>query len=121
MRRTDPIALQIKSVRSISAEKRVGFSKSLEVYAVDASGPLNTYVLYCVKMVPEAGQTYTSLDAYVVSGLSSLHLWPVERSTLELPPGSSKKGRLYRVIIIQNIAPGQHPDLACDIHSEAAK
>jgi hypothetical protein len=45
----------------------------------------------------------------------------VEKSTIDLPPGVKKKGRMYRVIIIQDIAPGPKPDLACDIYSEQAR
>jgi hypothetical protein len=77
-----------------------------------------SYVLYCAKAAPESGKVYNALDEYVVSDLSALHLWPVERSTIDLPAGASKKGRLYRVIIIQDIAAGNRPDLACDIYSE---
>ena len=113
--------LQIESVQSIAPEKRLGFSRSLEAYSVTASGPEMSYVLYCTKGAPQTGRVYTAADAYVVSDLSFLHLWPVERSTLDLPPGASKRGRLYRVIIIQDVATGKRPDLACDIHSERAR
>lgn len=119
-RRAGPFDLHITSVRSLGPEERVGFGKSLELYAVTGSGQQMSYVLYCTKAAPEAGRTYTALDEYVVSDLSPLHLWPVERSTVDLPPGAKKTGRLYRVIIIQDIASGPRPDLACDIHSEQA-
>jgi hypothetical protein len=119
-RRAGPFDLHITSVRSLGPEKNVGFSKSLELYAVTGYGQQMSYVLYCTKAAPDPGRVYTALDEYVVSDLSPLHLWPVERSTIDLPPGAKKKGRLYRVIIIQNIASGPRPDLACDIHSEQA-
>jgi hypothetical protein len=117
-RRGGPFDLHITDVLSIAPEKHVGFSKSLEVYSVTAYGPEMSYILYCTKAAPETGKVYTALDEYVVSDLSFLHLWPVERSTLDLPPNASKKGRLYRVIIIQDVSPGNKPDLACDIYSE---
>jgi hypothetical protein len=119
-RRAGPFDLHISSVRSLGPEERVGFGKSLELYAVTGYGQQMSYVLYCTKAAPEAGRVYAALDEYVVSDLSPLHLWPVERSTIDLPPGAKKTGRLYRVIIIQNIASGSRPDLACDIHSELA-
>jgi hypothetical protein len=119
-RRAAPFDLHITDVRSLGPEKRVGFSKSLELYAVTGYGQQMSYVLYCTKAAPNPGRAYTALDEYVVSDLSPLHLWPVERSTIDLPQGAKKKGRLYRVIIIQNIASGPRPDLACDIHSEQA-
>ena len=119
-RRSGPVDLQIKKVRSVAAEKRMGFSKSLEVYAVSANSPQMQYVLYCTKSAPQTGKVYSALDEYVSSNLSFLHLWPVERSTLDLPEGQKKGGRLYRVIIIQNVSDSKHPDLACDIYSEQA-
>lgn len=120
-RRGGPFDLHITDVRSIAPEKRVGLSRSLELYSVTAYGPQMSYILYCTKAAPESGKVYTALDEYVASDLSFLHLWPVERSTIDLPSGAKKNGRLYRVIIIQNIAPGQKPDLACDIYSEHAR
>jgi hypothetical protein len=119
-RRAGPFDLHIMNVRSLGPEKNVGFSKSLELYAVTGYGQQMSYVLYCTKVAPDSGRVYTALDEYVISDLSPLHLWPVERSTLDLPQGAKKRGRLYRVIIIQNIASGPKPDLACDIHSEQA-
>jgi hypothetical protein len=117
----DPFTLHITNVRSVAPESRVGFSKSLEVYAVSAYGPKMSYVLYCTKAAPQAGQTYTALDEYVSADFSWLHLWPVEKNTIEAPPGTKKrKGRPYRVIIIQDMQPGPRPDAACDIHSENA-
>ena len=122
IRNGDPFTLSITDVRSISPEKRVGFSKTLEVYAVTAYGPNMSYVLYCAKAGPHAGQTYTALDEYVSADYSWLHLWPVEKKNLNLlSDKSKKKGRLYRVIIIQNMLPQPNPDLACDIYSEAAQ
>jgi hypothetical protein len=123
IRRGDPITLRIDSVRSIAPEERVGFSKSLSVYAVSASSPTASYILYCTKNAPEAGQSYTALDEYVSGDYSWLHLWPVERKSLQQIKGaeSKKKGRLYRVIILQNVLPEPHPDLACDIYSEKMK
>src|ERR1039458_1871421 len=121
IRKGDPFTLHITNVHSVAPESRVGFSKSLEVYAVSAYGPKMSYVLYCTKAAPQAGQTYTALDEYVSADFSWLHLWPVERNTIEPPPGTKKKkGRLYRVIIIQNMQPEPRPDVACDIHSETA-
>ncbi len=118
----DPFSLQITSVRSLDHDSRVGFSKAPELYAVNASGPGKSYVLYCVKTAPEAGRSYTAIDAYVSSDYSSLHLWPVEKKTL--PPTvltyGTKKGRLFRVITIQNVTSSPKPDLACDIYSETA-
>ena len=133
-----PFDLHITNVRSIAPEKRMGFSKTLQVYSVTAyrnvfsnapvpAGQLipeiaMSYVLYCVKTAPETGRTYKARDAYVGSGLSFLHLWPVEKKDVELPPGTkNKKGRLYRVIIIQDIVSGSKPDVACDIYSEQAR
>ena len=120
-RRGAPFDLQITGVRSIAPEKRLGFGKSTELYAVTADAHKMSYVLYCAKAAPESGKTYTGLDEYVSSDLSFLHLWPVEKSTLDLPTGASKKGRLYRVIVIQNVAPGPQSDLSCDIYSEKPK
>jgi|WetSurMetagenome_2_1015567.scaffolds.fasta_scaffold656984_2 hypothetical protein len=118
--RNPPFGLHITDVRSIAPERHVGFSKTLELYSVTAYGQGMSYVLYCTKVAPESGKVYTALDDYVVSDLSALRLWPVERSTINLPAGASKKGRLYRVIIIEDIAAGNRPDLACDIYSEKA-
>jgi len=122
IRNGEPFNLQVTNVRSVAPESRIGFSKSWEVYAVSAHGPSLTYILYCTKGAPEAGRGYTALDEYVSADLSWLHLWPVERMTLAPIPRTAKKkkGRLYRVIIIQNMLPEPHPDLACDIHSETA-
>jgi len=120
-RRGGPFQMHVTEVRSIAPEKRVGISKSLEVYSVSAYGPEMSYVLYCTKAAPESGKVYTALDEYVTANLSFLHLWPVERTSIDLPPGTNKNGRLYRVIIIQNIAPDPKPDLACDIYSEQAR
>src|ERR1039458_1426018 len=120
IRNGEPFTLHVSNVRSVAPESRVGFSKSLEVYAVSAYGPKMSYVLYCTKAAPQTGQAYTALDEYVSADFSWLHLWPVERKTIELPPteAKKKKGRLYRVIIIQNMLPEPHPDAACDIRSE---
>ena len=123
IRKGDPFTLHITNVRSVAPEGHVGFSKSLEVYAVSAYGPAMSYVLYCTKSAPETGQAYTALDEYVSANFSWLHLWPVEIKTIDPPPdGATKKskGRLYRVIIIQNMQPEPHPDASCDIHSETA-
>ncbi len=117
----EPFALSVTSVRSLSHDERVGFSKALELYAVTAHGPKMSYVLYCTKVAPKAGQDYPALDEYVGANYSWLHLWPVEKKTLELPPGSKKSGRMYRVIIIQNVMPEPKPDTACDIYSETAR
>ena len=119
-KRNGPFDLHIVDVRSIAPERRIGFGKSSELYAVTAYGPQMSYVLYCTKFAPESGRVYSANDEYVTSDLSAQHLWPVERSTLALPPGAKKKGRLYRVIIIQNVFPGPHPDIGCDIYSEKA-
>jgi hypothetical protein len=116
-----PFSLQVTSVRSLNSDERVGFSKALELYAVTAYGPETSYTLYCVKYGPEAGKTYTALTSYVDSSLSALHLWPVEKQTLNLPSGTKTKGRVYRVVIIQDIRSGPKPDLACDIRSETAR
>lgn len=118
IRNGDPFTLHVTEVRSIAPEGHVGFSKTLEVYAVNARGPQKSYVLYCTKSAPQAGQDYTALDEYVSANYSWLHLWPVERTTLQ--ESKKKKGRLYRVIIIQNMSPEPKPDAACDIHSESA-
>jgi hypothetical protein len=121
VKRGEPFDLHVTTVRSLDHDSRVGFSKAWELYAVTGYGPKNTYVLYCTKAAPKAGQVYSALDDYVDANHSWLHLWPVEKNTLELPPGHKKKGRLYAVIIIQNVLPEpQPPDLACDINSETA-
>lgn len=112
----DAFTLHVTDVRSIAPEGHVGFSKTLGVYAVTASGPRTSFVLYCTKAAPQAGQEYTALDEYVSTNYSWLHLWPVERNSIE--QSKKKKGRLYRVIIIQNMLPEPKPDVACDIHSE---
>lgn len=122
IRNGEPFTLHITNVRSVAPEERVGFGKSWELYAVSAYGLKMSYVLYCTKSAPQTGQSYTALDEYVSANFSWLHLWPVERKTIEPPPGTKyKKGRLYRVIIIQNMQPEPHPDVACDIHSETAR
>ncbi len=119
IRNGDPFTLHVVKVRSVAPEERVGFSKSLETYAVAAYGPRMSYVLYCTKAAPQAGRDYTALDELVSANYSWLHLWPVERDTIEQSK-KKKKGRLYRVIVIQNVLPEPKPDLACDIHSETA-
>jgi hypothetical protein len=122
LRNGDPFTLTVTNVRSIAPESRVGFSKTSEVYAVTAYGSQMSYVLYCAKAAPQTGQAYTALDEYVSADLSWLHLWPVEKKAIDSLPSTTKKmGRLYRVLIIQNMVPGPKPDVACDIHSEAAK
>jgi hypothetical protein len=120
VRRGEPFDLHVTTVRSLDHDSRVGFSKAWELYAVAGYGPKMTYVLYCTKAAPKAGQVYSAMDEYVDKNHSWLHLWPVEKDTLELPPGAKKKGRLYAVIIVQNVLPEPKPDLACDIHSETA-
>jgi len=118
---SEPFSLQVITVRSLNPDERVGFSKAWELYDVTAYGPKSSYSLYCVKYSPQAGKTYIALTSYVDSDLSALHLWPVEKQTLNLPPGTKIKGRVYRVVIIQNIRSGPKPDLACDIRSETAR
>jgi len=121
VRNGEPFTLQVTTVRSLAPESHVGFSKSLEVYAVTAHSPQMSYVLYCTKAAPQTGQTYTALDEYVSADFSWLHLWPIEKNTLDAPLGKKKKGRLYRVIIIQNMMPEPKPDVACDIYSETGR
>lgn len=117
-----PFTLHVTQVRSLAHDTRVGFSKVPELYAITAYGPKMSYVLYCSKVTPQSGRDYTALDEYVGADYSWLHLWPVEKKDLQLPPGTKKKnGRMYRVIIIQNVAPEPKPDTACDIYSETAK
>ena len=120
--RSDPFTLQVTAVRSLDHDSRVGFSKALELYAVNAYGPRMSYVLYCSKAAPEVGRSYTAIDAYVSADYSWLHLWPVEKQSL--PPSiltyGKKKGRLFRVIAIQNVRSDPRSDLACDIYSEKA-
>jgi hypothetical protein len=118
---SEPFSLQVITVRSLNPDERAGFSKAWELYDVTAYGPKTSYTLYCAKYSPDAGKSYTALTSYVDSSLSALHLWPVEKQTLNLPPGSKTKGRAYRVVIIQNIRSGSKPDLACDIRSETAR
>jgi hypothetical protein len=118
-----PMQLHVTGVRSIAPERRLGFSKSLEVFAVDAystvsvgswvSPPQRKYVLYCVKIAPEAGSVYDSQDEYIDANYSFLHLWPVDKESL----GLKERGRLYRVVSINNVSAGPHPDLACDVYS----
>lgn len=120
VRRGEPFDLHVTTVRSVDHDGRVGFSKAWEVYAVTGYGPKMTYVLYCTTAAPKAGQVYSAMDDYVDANHSYLHLWPVEKNTLQLPTGVKKKGRMYAVIIIQNMLPEPRPDLACDIHSETA-
>jgi hypothetical protein len=117
--RSGPFSLHITEVRSLPT-KGAGFGKGLILYGVNATGPEAAYLLYCIKTAPEAGRVYTATDEYVSDSLSWLHLWPVDRAGLNLPPGTKKKGRLYRVIIIQNIREGKSPDVACDIKTETA-
>ena len=121
IRNGEPFPLRVTNVRSLEPEGRVGFSKNWLLYAVNGYGPHMSYILYCTNAAPQAGQTYTALDEYVSSDLSWLHLWPVEKKNIQLPPGTKKKkGRLYRVVIIQNMASEPKPDVACDLHSETA-
>lgn len=87
IRNGEPFSMRVISVRSIAQEGHVGFSKSLEVYAVSANGPTKSYVLYCTKAAPQSGQTYTALDEYVSGNYSWLHLWPVERPAPAAGPG----------------------------------
>ena len=118
-----PVDLHITEVRSIAPEKKVGFSRSLELYAVDAystvsiggwsSGPQTIYVLYCVKAAPEVGKSYISRDENIDSNYSFLHLWPVEKTTI----GLNESGRLFRVVTMQDVSTGKFPDLACDVYS----
>jgi hypothetical protein len=118
IRNGEPFTVNVTSVRSVAPEEHVGFSKSWEVYRVAADGPKMSYILYCTKAAPHVGQSYTALDEYVSADFSWLHLSPVDRKTLESQSEKKKKGRLYRVIIIQNMLPEPHPDSACDIYSE---
>lgn len=120
IRNGEPINVHIANVRIVAPEEHVGFSKSWEVYRVAADAPKMSYILYCTKAAPQVGRSYTALDENVSANFSWLHLWPVDRKTLESQPEKKKKGRLYRVIIIQNMLPEPHPDLACDIFSETA-
>lgn len=118
-----PMTLHVTQVRSISPETRVGFSKSWETYAVDAystvsigswiSGPQMGYVLYCVNKAPAVGKSYAAQDVYIAHDYSFLHLWPVEKRSI----GLKEKGRLYRVVRINNVNPAPYPDLACDVYS----
>jgi TPR repeat protein len=110
--------LHVTNVRSLEHDRRVGFSKALVVYAVSAYGPKVSYVLYCVKVAPRAGQVYEAVDEYLDS--SWLRLWPVERSTL--PSGTKQRGRVFRVITLRGAGESaKFPDLACDISSETAR
>jgi len=118
-----PVDLHITEVRSIAPEKKVGFSRSLEVYAVEAystvsiggwsSSPQTIYVLYCVKAAPEVGKSYVSRDENIESNYSFLHLWPVEKTTI----GLNESGRLFRVVTMRDVSTGKFPDLACDVYS----
>lgn len=121
--KTTPITLHITNVRSIAPERRIGFSRTDEVFAVDAystvtvgswvSGPQTEYVLYCVKAAPESGKAYGSRDEYIDGNYSTLKLWPVEKSFI----GAGNHGRLYRVVQIHDVLDGKHPDLLCDVYS----
>ncbi len=51
-RRAGPFDLHITNVRSLGPERNVGFSKSLELYAVTGYGQQMSYVLYCTKASP---------------------------------------------------------------------
>jgi hypothetical protein len=107
--------LHIERVRSVGPETRVGFGKSLPLYAVDASSTTTQYVLYCVRAAPKEGATYSAQEDYVSSNYSALRLWPAEKRSL----GIKGSGRLYRVIGMDNVLPGDsHPDVACDVYSE---
>ena len=118
-----PVDLHVTEARSIAPEKKIGFSKGLEVYAVDAystvsiggwsSSPQTIYVLYCVKAAPEVGKTYVAHDENIDSNYSFLHLWPVEKRTI----GLNENGRLYRVVTMRDVSAGKFPDLACDVYS----
>jgi hypothetical protein len=117
------VDLHITEARSVAPEKKIGFSKSLEVYAVDAystvsiggwsSSPQTIYVLYCVKAAPEVGKTYVSRDENIDSNYSFLHLWPVEKTTI----GLNESGRLYRVVTMRDVSTGKFPALACDVYT----
>jgi hypothetical protein len=119
--RGDPFELHVTNVRSLDHDSRVGFSKALEVYTVSGYGPRMSYVLYCTKVAPKAGRVYKALDEYVDGNHSWLDVWPVEKSTIELPPQYKKKGRMFAVIVVQDVMPGPKPDTACDIYSETAR
>ena len=118
-----PVDLHVTEAHSIAPEKKIGFSKSLEVYAVDAystvsvggwsSSPQTIYVLYCVKAAPEVGKIYVAHDENIDSNYSFLHLWPVEKKTI----GLNENGRLYRVVTMRDVSAGKFPDLACDVYS----
>lgn len=121
-----PFVLHVTSVRSISPEKRLGFTKSLGVYAIDAyssvkigdweSGAFTAYTLYCVNAFPSVGSLYTSTDENVGNDYSFFHLWPVEKRSIGLNEG----GRMYRVIHMQDVISGKYPDLSCDVYSAQA-
>jgi hypothetical protein len=119
IRNGDPLRVTVNSVRSISPEERVGFSKSWATYRVDASSADQAFTVYCVNRSPLSGKTYNTLDEYVSKEYSALRLWPVERSTLgSVAMRKAKKGRLYRVLIFQGLDDGPHPDLACDMYKD---
>jgi len=115
-----PFDLRITQVRSIAPEKRLGpFTKSLPLFAVEAQSVRMSYVLYCVNLAPQSGVSYKSKEAFVSEDFSFLRLWPTQRE--DLPPGvADAKGvkTLYRVVEMDNVSVGKHPDLSCDIHTE---
>lgn len=87
-----PFKLKIYEVRSLPV-KKVGFSESSPLYRVDAGGFHRTFVLYCLGTSPQTGATYTALDEYVGPWLSALHLWPVDRRSINLPARLQEEGK----------------------------
>jgi hypothetical protein len=108
----------VSSVRSIDPESRVGFGKSLPLYAVDLLTADTRYVAYCTTFAPKEGDAYTAEVEYVSGNFSALRLWPAEKKSI----GLSGRGRLYKVITFENAFPASNrPNVACDVYSEAKR
>lgn len=118
-----PIEIRVSTVRSVAPETRFGLTKSLPLLRVEALGYLaaddshpafkTEYVLYCVDFAPQEGHSYTGTDMYIDAPYSALHLWPATKESL----GVNERGRLYRVIMFENVLAGSHPNASCDVKS----
>lgn len=113
IKRAGPFCATVTAVIAVPPTKR----KQPGLYRVEASSDQWRYTAYCLREAPEAGKVYDTLDYYVSSNYSELHLWAVDRK--EIDGATKKRGQMFRVLIFQNVHSGKHPDLACDLRSES--
>jgi hypothetical protein len=116
---SEDFQLTITEVRSlVSGHARVGLNKLPSLYSVFAFNETTNYLLYCEKAAPDAGRVYGAFAAYVDADHSPLQLWPEERANLNIPKGCNTKGRVYKVVLLNDVASGKYHNLVCDVKEE---